>query len=265
MAPIITLATDFGLKDGFVGVMKGVILGLAPEARVVDLTHLIGPQNIDEASVVLDRHAPYFPDSTIHVVVVDPGVGTSRRPIAAQVGPQRYVGPDNGTLTRLLRRAERQQWPVAIHELAERKFWRQEISNVFHGRDIFAPVAAHLANGVALNSLGPRVTDPVRLPIRLPERTASGLRGEVKLVDHFGNIATSIHRDDFNGLAAQDLIVRLCGREINGLVQTFGERAPGEVVALFGSTGDLTVSVVNGNAGQVLSAKVGDPVEVRRA
>jgi hypothetical protein len=185
--------------------------------------------------------------------------------VAAQVGPQRYVGPDNGTLTRLLRRAERSQWPVEIHELTERRFWRSEISHVFHGRDIFAPVAAHLAQGAALSALGPRLSDPVLLPLKLPERTAAGLRGEVKTIDHFGNIATNITQDDFAGLDGAAARVLLGGVEIRGLVQTFGDRPPGVVVALFGSTGDLIVSIVNGNAGQKLKVTVGDPVDVVRA
>jgi len=261
---IITLSTDFGIKDGYAGVMRGVIFGIAPEAEVVDLTHLIGPQNIYEASLLLDRHAPYFPDGTIHIVVVDPGVGTARRPVAARLGGQRFVGPDNGILTLLLQRAERLNWPVEIRELTEKKYWRPEISHVFHGRDIFAPVAAHLANGVPLEALGPRLTDPVRLTLQLPERTPRGLRGAVKHIDHFGNIASNLHHDDFDDLDPGQATVRIAGVEIRGLVRTFGERAPGEVVALFGSTGDLIISMVNGNAGQKLNAKVGDPVEVLR-
>src|SRR3990172_4981507 len=161
MTSIITLMTDFGMKDGFVGVMKGVIWGIAPEARIADLTHLISPQNIREGAVVLDRAAPYFPAGTIHVVVVDPGVGTARRPIAAQVGEQRYVGPDNGTLTVLLARAQRENWNVQIVELNQRQYWRDEISASFHGRDIFAPVAAHLAAGVPLPAVGSPISDPV--------------------------------------------------------------------------------------------------------
>jgi S-adenosylmethionine hydrolase len=262
MTTIITLMTDFGIRDGYVGVMKGVILGIAPEARLVDLTHLISPQRVPEAALVLDRSAPYFPPGTIHIVVVDPGVGTARRPIAAQVGEQRYVGPDNGTLTRLLARARRQGWPMEIVHLDKPRYWRSEISNVFHGRDIFAPVAAHLAIGALLTDVGTPVTDPVLFPLPAPVRSATGLRGEITHLDHFGNIGTNLSAADLAGLG--DVSVRLCGQEIRGLVRTFGERDPGELIALINSVGELSVSAVNGNAGQQLNAKVGDVIEVSK-
>jgi hypothetical protein len=263
---IITLMTDFGLRDGYVGVMKGVILGLAPEARLVDLTHLIGPQNVAEAAVAFNRSAPYFPEGTIHICVVDPGVGTARRPIAAQIGAQRFVGPDNGIITLLYRRARREGWPVEIVHLNQPRYWRAEISNVFHGRDIFAPVAAHLARGAALADVGASIADPMLLPFALPERTASGLRGEIMHIDHFGNIATNIRTDDMAELRAEarEVIVRAGGAEVRGLARTFGERAPGELIAFYNSHGELGLAVVNGSAGQRLNARVGDAVEVTR-
>jgi len=258
--PIITLMTDFGLRDGFVGVMKGIILGIAPEARLVDISHTIGPQNVREAAVIFNRSAPYFPEGTIHICVVDPGVGTARRPIAARLGAQRFVGPDNGIITLLLRRARREGWPVEIVHLDQPGYWRPEISRVFHGRDIFAPVAAHLALGAPLASLGSPMADPVLLPLALPERTPEGLRGEIAHIDHFGNIATNIRAEDV--AAMKEVLVRAGGAEVRGLVRTFGERAPGELVALIGSTGDLALAVVNGSAARRLNAQVGDPVEV---
>jgi S-adenosylmethionine hydrolase len=261
---LITLMTDFGLKDGNVGVMKGVILGLAPQAQIVDLSHLIPPQNVREAALILRRSAPYFPPKTIHVVVVDPGVGTSRRPIAAQLGAQRFVGPDNGVITLLLEHAERQGWPVAFIHLDRPQFWLPEVSHVFHGRDIFAPAAAHLANGAALSDLGTPVSDPLRLALPRPERTPAGWRGELIHIDHFGNLASNILVEHLPGWsdAPEKIAVRLCGTQIRGLVKTFGERAPGELAALFGSTGNLIVSVVNGSAAETLGAKVGDQLEV---
>ena len=263
---LITLMTDFGLKDGNVGVMKGVILGIAPRAQIVDLSHFISPQNVREAALILERSVPYFPPETIHVVVVDPGVGTSRRPIAAQLGTQRFVGPDNGVITLLLEHAERHGWPVAFVHLDRPQLWLPEISHVFHGRDIFAPVAAHLANGAALSDLGTPVSDPVRLALPRPECTPVGWRGEIIHIDHFGNLASNIFSQHLPGWldAAEKVTVRLRGVEIRGLVETFGERAPGELVALFGSTGNLIVSVVNGSAAGALGAKVGDPIEVER-
>ncbi|MBU4224345.1 MAG: SAM-dependent chlorinase/fluorinase, partial [Chloroflexi bacterium] len=176
--PIISLMTDFGLKDGNVGVMKGVIWGICPQAQIADLSHTIQPQNVPEAALILFRSAPYFPKDTIHVVVVDPGVGTARRPIAAQIGSQRYVCPDNGVLTMILERAEQEGWPVEIVHLDKPQYWLKEISHVFHGRDIFAPSAAHLAGGLPLRDLGTPIHDPVKLALPKPQRTENGWRGE---------------------------------------------------------------------------------------
>jgi S-adenosylmethionine hydrolase len=263
---IITLLTDFGLKDGNVGVMKGVILGIAPQAQIVDLSHLIPPQNLPEAALILARSVPYFPSETVHVVIVDPGVGTVRRPIAAQLGSQRFVGPDNGVITMLLEHAERQGWPTAFCHLDRPQFWLPEISHVFHGRDIFAPAAAHLANGTPLSAVGTPIGDPLRLRLPQPECTHTGWQGEIIHIDHFGNLASNIRLDNLTDwLSAPEAIrVRLCGTEIHGLVKTFGERAPGELVALFGSTGNLIVSLVNGSAAQKLGARVGDAFTVER-
>jgi len=256
--------TDFGIKDGNVGVMKGVILGIAPHAQIVDLSHTISPQNIEEAALVLARSAPYFPPATVHVVVVDPGVGTARRHIAARLGEQYYVCPDNGILTLLLERAETEGWPVEIVHTNNPEYWLPVVSHVFHGRDIFSPVAAHLASGVSLGALGAPIQDPVRLSLPRPQRTASGWRGEVIHIDHFGNISTNL-RVEHLGERLPSIEMRLCGVNIHGMVRTFGERPPGELVALYGSTGNLIVSVVNGNAAQRLNAKVGDLVEVQVA
>lgn len=257
---IITLTTDFGLKDGNVGVMKGVIAGIAPQAQVIDISHLISPQNIPEAALILLRSAPYFPDGAIHVVVVDPGVGTSRRPLAAQMGGQFYVGPDNGTLTLWLERLEVQSQPAAFYHLDKPEYWLPGVSNVFHGRDIFAPVAAHLAAGIPLEQLGSPIDHPVRLELPRPQPIASGLRGEVIHVDHFGNLATNIRVEHLP--KGKEVTVSLCGVIIPGMVDTFGERPPGELIALYGSTGNLIVAVVNGSAAQQLGARLGDIVGV---
>jgi len=257
---IVTLTTDFGLKDGNVGVMKGVIWGIAPDAQIADISHSISPQNIREGALILARSIPYYPSGSIHVAVVDPGVGTQRRPIAARLGAQRFVGPDNGLITLLLERAERELWPVEIVHLDKPQYWLPDVSYVFHGRDIFAPVAGYLAAGVSLEMLGSPIDDPVRLQLPRPERTESGLRGEVIHIDHFGNISTNIRYEQLGeGLIAT---VRLGGIEVHGLVKTFGERPAGELIALYGSTGNLLVAVVNGSASQRLNTKVGDEVEV---
>ncbi len=261
---VITLMTDFGIKDGNVGVMKGVIWGICPTAQISDLSHLIQAQNIREAGYILARSVPYFPKGSIHVVVVDPGVGTQRRPMAAQIGDWFYVGPDNGTITVLLERAQQEGWETKFIELNRPQYWLQAISHVFHGRDIFSPVAAHLANGVHLSELGTPFTDPVRLQLPKPVETESGWRGQVIHIDHFGNVSSNIRIENI-GAAMQSkekIVVRLNGVDINGMVNTFGERPVGELVALIGSTGNLGIAVVNGSAQQKLGTKVGDNVEV---
>jgi S-adenosylmethionine hydrolase len=261
---VITLITDFGIKDGNVGVMKGVIWGISPHAQIADLSHMVQAQNIPEAALLLSRAVAYFPAGTIHLVVVDPGVGTARRPMAARIGRWFYVGPDNGTITGWLERAGREGWETHFIHLDQRKYWLPEISFVFHGRDIFSPVAAHLANGVELEELGSPFVEPVRLQLPQPEKTTSGWRGEVIHIDHFGNIASNIRLETLGGAFQQKerLLVRLGESQIVGLVNTFGERPEGEVIALMGSTGNLIVSMVNGNAAEHLDARVGDRIEV---
>ena len=262
--PVISLLTDFGLKDGNVGVMKGVIWRICPQAQIADLSHLISPQNIAEAALVLFRAMPYFPPFSVHVAVVDPGVGTARRPMAARIGDQYYVGPDNGTLTLCLARAERLGQSVMCIHLNQPQYWLEDVSHVFHGRDIFAPVAGHLAAGVQLEALGVSFSDPVLLPLPRPERTPFGWRGEIIHIDHFGNVSSNLRIEDLPDVLKQKekVTVRVGDLEIHGLVNTFGDRQPGETVALFGSTGNLLVCVVNGSAAERLNLKIGDPLEI---
>lgn len=260
---LISLMTDFGTRDGNVGVMKGVMWGIAPRAKFADLSHYIEPQNIRQAAYVLNRQVFYFPPNTIHVVVVDPGVGTKRRPIAAQIGSQYFVGPDNGVFTPAYERAERENWPVKIIHTDKPEYWLSVVSNIFHGRDIFSPVAAHLANGVPLEVLGTPIDDPVRILLPRPRRTGQGLVGEVTTIDHFGNVTSNIHRDDMADLG--EVKVTLGEITIEGLVGTFGEGQPGDLVALYSSIDYLIVSVVNGNAAERIKARIGDKVEVASA
>ena len=262
---IISLATDFGLRDGNVGVMKGVIWGMAPDAKIVDISHVIQPQNVLEAGYIFARSATYFPKGTIHVVVTDPGVGTARRPMAARLGDWIYVGPDNGTITLLLERAEQEGWPLEFIHLDQPKYWLNVVSHIFHVRDIFSPVAAHLANGVPLNRLGTPFDDPIRLSLPKPERTPTGWRGEVIEIDHFGNIASNIRAGHLGAAFGrkEDIHVLFKGVEVIGMVNAFGERPVGELIALLSSTGELILSVVNGNAAERLNAKIGDPFEAK--
>lgn len=256
---LITLTTDFGLKDGNVGVMKGVIFGIAPESQIVDLTHHITPQNIAECALILGRSTPYFPANSIHIAVVDPGVGTVRRPIAGQIGDQYFVGPDNGIFTLLFERAEQENLSMEWVHLDQTRYWLPSISHVFHGRDIFAPSGAYLARGVSLYEMGTPIQDMVRITLPKPALTPSGLQGEVIHIDHFGNISTSIRREH---LETRNITVQIAGVEINGMVNTFGEAQPGSLVVLFGSTDSLLVCKVNGNAAAQLGAKIGDPVKL---
>ena len=161
---IITLLTDFGNRDGFVGSMKGVIWGLAPQVQIADLTHEIEPQNVREGALILASCVPFFPPGTVHIAVVDPGVGTSRRPLAARLGSQYFVGPDNGLITFWLESAMNSHQKIQLIHLDKPQFWLGEISSTFHGRDIFAPVGAHLANGIAIQSLGSPLDDPRESP-----------------------------------------------------------------------------------------------------
>jgi S-adenosylmethionine hydrolase len=258
--PILTLTTDFGLKDGFTGVLKGVIWGICPEAQIADISHLIAPQNILEGAFALWRAYSFFPAGTVHVAVVDPGVGTLRRPIAARLGRHLFVGPDNGLFTPILEEAEKGGGPVEFVHLENQKYWLPDVSHTFHGRDIFAPVAAHLADGVPLTELGPTIHDPVRIEMPRPEKTASGWIAHITVVDVFGNLTTDLPARE---LAGHDKILfRLRGREVAGLSASYGHKKPGELVAVVDSENYIEIAVVNGNAAQTLGAQVGDRVEV---
>jgi S-adenosylmethionine hydrolase len=257
---VITLTTDFGSDDYEVGVLKGVIWKIAPTARIADLSNDISPHDILEAALILWRAAPFFPNGTIHVAVVDPGVGTSRRGIVARLGSQYFVGPDNGLLTLLLTRVEQINQPISCVHLDRPEFWLPEVSNVFHGRDIFAPVAALLATGTPFNSLGTSIKDPVRLEIPTPISILGGWLGQVIHIDHFGNLSTNLNASHLN--TTKEVLIKIQGEQIKGLVSTFGERPTGALVALLDSCGSLAISVVNGSAALVLGARVGDKIEV---
>ena len=255
---ILSLLTDFGTQDGFIGVMKGVIWGICPDVQIADLSHEIEPQNVLHGAVTLSRVAPFFPAGTVHIAVVDPGVGTARRAIAAQLGMQFYVAPDNGLLTPLIQDAESQHLPMTFVALDNPAYWLKNITGTFHGRDLFAPVGAHLAAGVPLEALGTLIDDPVRLEIPTPEKTDTGWTAHITLIDHFGNIRTDLRVDKVDANAK----IRIAGEEIEGLVKSYGHKEVGTLVALGDSGGYLEVAVANGNAAQKLGVKVGDKVEV---
>jgi len=258
--PIITLTTDFGLRDGFVGIMKGVIYGIAPDVKIVDISHGIPPQDIRQGAYTLWSAYSYFPDGTVHVYVVDPGVGTGRRPVAARIGAHYFVGPDNGLLTPILEDAEHTQQAVEFVHLDRPEFRLAVVSHTFHGRDIFSPAAAHLARGIRLRELGPAIHDPVRLELLRPERTPTGWRAHVRSIDGFGNLATDLPGEALAGRG--EILFRLHGAEVQGLVQSYGHGLPGDLVALVDSENFLEIAIVNGSAQAKLGAGVGDTVEV---
>lgn len=257
----ITFTTDFGTEDGNVGVMKGIVWGICPEAKIIDISHQIAPQNIRQAAFVLARQVFYFPANTVHIVVVDPGVGTSRRPLAAQIGSQFFVGPDNGVFTPLYQRAEQKGWPLEIIHTSRPQFWRDEISHIFHGRDIFSPVGAHLACGVPLEALGERIDDPVTIPWTEPQWQGDRLVGEIRYIDHFGNLFTNITRQHLMGKTVQELTMG--EYRFPEMVQTFGERPSGSLIVLYSSTDEVLIARVNGSAAEQTGAQPGNEIQIK--
>lgn len=257
---IITLTTDFGTRNGFVGTMKGVIHGIASNTQIVDISHTIAPQDIREGAFTLWRAVPFFPKGTIHVYVVDPGVGTKRRALAARLGDYYFVGPDNGLLTPLIEDAERNKQSIEFVQLDNPKFWLPKISRTFHGRDIFSPVGAYLANGISLSVLGTPFNDPVRMELTRPERTDSGWISHITVIDIFGNLTTDLPASALQGRT--DVLFRLRGAEVNDINESYGHKKPDDLIAVVDSEDYIEIAVVNGNAAQELGAKVGDVVEV---
>lgn len=256
--PIITLTTDFGLRDHYVGVMKGVILGVAPSAAVVDITHEVEPQSLRHAAVVVADAVPYFPAGTIHVVVVDPGVGTGRRVLLVETGGQWALAPDNGVLTPLLSAAP----PERVIAVTNKRYYRPAVSRTFHGRDIFAPVAAHLAAGVAASEFGSETDTWETLDWPQPHKTDDGVAGQVLYADRFGNLITNITGEAVLGMG-EGVSVRAGGRECP-LVGVYGDAAEGNLVALIDSSGRLEISVVNGSARDALGVGPDAPVAAVR-
>lgn len=258
MAPVITLLTDFGYQDSYVGVMKGVILGICPTATLIDLTHHIAPQNIAAARFNLLNAYPYLPQGTVHLVVVDPGVGTARRALALQTPRGYLVGPDNGVFSGILATES----AIAAVALTNARYWRSpHPSHTFHGRDLFAPVAAHLAAGVDLMQLGDPI-DPTSLEecfIPAPIMTEHQIEGHIQHIDHFGNLITTIP-----AAAVQQSGWTMHIREVRvPLGQTYGEVEMGAAIALVGSHGWLEVAVNGGSAADQLRLSVGDKLQLR--
>jgi len=261
MRRIVTLTTDFGVSDNFIGVMKGVILNIAPDAAIVDLTHGIPPQNVIAGALALESAVDFFPRGAIHVGVVDPGVGTDRRPIALSTERAIYVGPDNGLFDLALRRTPLRQ---AVH-LTNTSMFRSPVSATFHGRDIFASVGGHLVAGVPFRSLGDPIDTLVKLDIPEPMYEADALRLQVIAADRFGNLVTNLERARLESWAAEpnNVVVHIRGREVR-IHRTYADVGPGDLVAYVGSGGRLEIGVNGGSALEALGAVIGDDVILRR-
>lgn len=260
MPSIITLTTDFGHDSPYVAAMKGVILAINPSAVLVDISHGISPQNIAEGAFVLGETTRWFPVNSIHVAVVDPGVGTERRIVYARVAGQQYVCPDNGLLSCVCR----DQAPEQAVEVTDRSLFLAEVSNTFHGRDIMAPVVAHLSQGFPPHELGPPVADLNLFEWPRPERRDNAVVGRIAFADSFGNLITNLRHEDLPpDVNAKSLVVESCEHQFEGIVRTYLEARAGTPVALFGSSGLLELAVVQDNAARRLQIRVGDPVEVK--
>lgn len=241
---IVTVLTDFGSRDGYVAAMKGVILGIAPDARVVDSAHEVEPGDVEAGAWILSQYWELYPEGTVHLVVVDPGVGSERRAIAVLAHGRACVAPDNGVLTRVLDGAR--DWSAV--ELTERRYLRSRISSTFHGRDVFAPAAAHLAAGVPLERLGEGIDVPVRLPLERPLREADRLRGRVAHVDRFGNLISDIPAS----WAGPRWRFQVSERGVGRLQRSYSAVDPGALVVVEGSLGTIEVAVRDGSAARKL-------------
>jgi S-adenosyl-L-methionine hydrolase (adenosine-forming) len=252
--PIITLLTDFGLQDQFVGAMKGVMLSVNPELTFIDISHLVPPQDIFTGAFILGQACYCFPPNSVHLAVVDPGVGTSRKALAVSAGGHIFVAPDNGLLTYVLAGQD-----FTAYEITADYYFRKPVSATFNGRDVFAPIAAWITRGIALHQLGTALKDPVRLKLPEPMRLKESLiQGCILATDRFGNLITNLKPDSlpqsFKILAGQ--------REISSRRNTYGEGLPGELFVVPGSTGYLEIAVKDGSAASLLNLKSGTPIGV---
>ena len=261
MRPVIALLSDFGTRDHYAGTMKGVIINICPDATLVDITHDVPAHDVMDGALQLAAAARYFPSGTIFLAVVDPGVGSARRGIAAEAGDYRFVAPDNGVLTAVLR-----EWaPKKIVELTERRYARPTVSRTFEGRDRFAPAAGWLAKGIQLTALGRPAPDYHHLDIPQPQADDSAVVGVVLRIDRFGNLVTNIDRRTFEAAARSGTMeVTAGGHTVGRLVATYAEIQAGEICALFGSTDHLELAGNSESAAERLQLARGAPVEVRR-
>jgi S-adenosylmethionine hydrolase len=259
--PIITLTTDFGTSDHFVGTMKGVIVDIVPDVQIVDITHAVQAFDVLDGALAISQAYSYFPNGTIHLVVVDPGVGTARRPILASSDGYHFVAPDNGVLSMVYAREER----IHVRQITSEHYFRQPVSNTFHGRDIFAPVAAYLAKFVESDKFGDEIEDYVRFAAPKPKAAGENrIRGVVLKVDRFGNLITNVTPADAPALFAESTTFKIVvgTREITDIRKTFAEGGPGEVFGVLGSMGYLEIVANRAAAAQITGAGKGSEVSI---
>jgi S-adenosyl-L-methionine hydrolase (adenosine-forming) len=255
---IITLTTDFGLSDHFVAVMKGVILGIAPAAQVVDISHGVQPFQIADGAFTIAQAYRYFPRKTIHVVVVDPGVGSARRPLLAEMAGQYFIAPDNGVLSMIFAREK-----AKVRHITSERYFLHPLSRTFHGRDVFSPVAAHLAAGVTPAQFGKPIEDYLRASFDKPTQTGKhSWTGTTLKADHFGNLATNFHIDQFPSIRTNPFSLNCGSQTITRLALTFSECAPGELFVVVGSSGYLEIAAGQGSAAKALGCSAGSPVKL---
>jgi S-adenosylmethionine hydrolase len=258
--PIITLTTDFGSGSRYVAAMKGAILSINPVVHLVDLSHTIIHQNVRQGAILLAESAQFFPPDTIHVAVVDPGVGTNRRIIYAHIGTQHFIAPDNGLLSRLAAVCR----PSKIIGLDEPRFWLPHVSSTFHGRDIMAPVAARLSLGLSPDELGQPLDELMQLPWPEVLRVGNKIQGEVVEVDSFGNLITNITREMLAGVPTDESVTIECDEHTTqGIFHTYADQPEMTLVALIGSGDKLELAIVGDSAAAMLGIAVGAPIEVK--
>jgi len=260
MAHLISLITDFGIEDTYAGVLKGVILSISPACKIVDITHQIPPQDVRAACFALSTSYAYFPKGTIHLVIVDPGVGGKRRPLLIETEDYFFIGPDNGAFTAILVNPGLK----SVIEITSGEYFLAEVSSTFHGRDIFAPVAAHLANGCPPSRFGTPVSDYVLLDWPQPSIVKPGqAQGTIIHIDRFGNLVTSFSRDYIKQMTGNRRFrIECAGRIITQMVPSYSFAQPGELCGVFGSSNYLEISVTNGSARDILNAQGGDCVKI---
>jgi S-adenosylmethionine hydrolase len=255
---IITLTTDFGTADHFAGAMKGVILGIAPTARIVDISHEVQPFEVPGGAFTIAQAYRYFPRKTIHVVVVDPGVGSARRPLLAEMAGQYFIGPDNGVFSMIFAGEQ-----PKVRHITNERYFLHPVSRTFHGRDVFAPVAAHLAKGIPPAQFGKRIDDYLRLTFHQPTRTGKrAWTGSILKVDRFGNLITNLHIDEFPNIRTRPFELNAGLQIVTRLALTFAECPPGDLFVVVGSSGYLEVATNQGSAAAALGCGAGAPVEL---